>query len=112
MGKYRKKPVVIEAVQLRWDTWNEICDFVTLPWGEDGVHGVYTRDGVITTDIGDDEIGLVIPTLEGNMLGVKNDYIIKGVQGEFYPCKPDIFKATYEVEENKNKEGFLRWINQ
>jgi len=100
MAKYRKKPVVIEAVQLRWDTWSEICDFVTLPWGEDGVHGVYTRDGVIitaiTTDIGDDEIGLVIPTLEGNMLGVKNDYIIKGVQGEFYPIKSDIFNQTYE----------------
>jgi len=95
-NKYRKKPVVIEAVQLRWDTWNEICDFVTLPWGEDGVHGVYTKNGVIVTDNDTEEIGLIIPTLEGNMLGVENDYIIKGVQGEFYPIKSDIFDQTYE----------------
>jgi hypothetical protein len=42
-------------------------------------------------------VGLVIPTLEGNMLAVENDYVIKGVHGEFYPCKPDIFKETYEA---------------
>ena len=92
--KYRKKPVVIEAVQLRWDTWGEVCDFITLPWGEDGVHGVYTNNGV-KSDIGK-RIGLVIPTLEGDILASENDYIIKGVQGEFYPCKPDIFEETYE----------------
>ena len=95
MAKYRKKPVVVEAVQLTWGTWSEVCDFITLPWGEDGVHGVYTEDGVRTDD-GHDKIGLNIPTLEGNMLAVENDYIIKGVNGEFYPCKPDIFEKTYE----------------
>jgi hypothetical protein len=42
-------------------------------------------------------IGLVIPTLEGVMLARQNDWIIKGVQGELYPCKPDIFEQTYEV---------------
>lgn len=40
--------------------------------------------------------GFIIPTLEGDMLASPGDYIIKGVQGEFYPCKPDIFEATYE----------------
>lgn len=39
---------------------------------------------------------LVIPTLEGDLIASKNDYIIKGVQGEYYPCKPDIFSETYE----------------
>ena len=43
-----------------------------------------------------DKIGLDIPTLEGLMHADENDWIIKGVKGEFYPCKPDIFEATYE----------------
>jgi hypothetical protein len=42
-------------------------------------------------------MGMTIPTLEGVMLARENDYIIKGVLGEFYPCKPDIFEATYEA---------------
>lgn len=95
MAKYRKKPVVIEAIQLRWDTWGEICDFITLPWGPDRVHGTYHKDGVKTDD-SSDRIALVIPTLEGDYLALENDYIIKGVNGEFYPCKPDIFYKTYE----------------
>ena len=93
--KYRKKPLVIEAVQLRWDTWSEICDFITLPWGDNGVHGVYDKDGIMTDD-SSGKIALIIPTLEGNMKAIENDYIIKGVNGEFYPCKPDIFEKTYE----------------
>lgn len=101
--KYRKKPVVVEAVQLKWENWNEICEFVTIQWDEkDGVHGVYTENGVETPNT-TGEIGLIIPTLEGNMLGVQNDYIIKGVQGEFYPCKPDIFELTYELVEEDEK---------
>jgi hypothetical protein len=81
--RYRKKPVVIEAIQLRWDTWSEMCNFVTV----DGFHGVE-----------DDypKIMAVIPTLEGDMIANEGDFIIRGVQGEFYPCKPDIFAATYE----------------
>lgn len=53
---------------------------------------------VLNSDSGE-RIGLVIPTLEGDMLAVENDYIIKGVNGEFYPCKPDIFEKTYELVE-------------
>jgi hypothetical protein len=92
--RFRKKPVVIEAVQLRWDTWGQVCDFITLPWGPDGVHGVVKEGGV--SDNKGDPICLVIPTLEGNMTASAGDYIIKGVNGEFYPCKPDIFEKTYE----------------
>jgi hypothetical protein len=90
MSKYRKKPVVIEAVQLTWDTWNEICDFVGVGNQHEGFpHGF---------NPGDDPnvIGLKIPTLEGVMEVHQGDWIIKGVQGEFYPCKPDIFEATYD----------------
>jgi hypothetical protein len=96
--RYRKKPVVIEAVQLTWQTWNEVCDFV----GEftDGMRGVYVNpDGPDWADKpmwADPRIGFLIPTLEGEMLAVENDWIIRGVQGELYPCKPDIFEATYE----------------
>ena len=93
--KYKKKPVVVEAVELQWKNWDEMCTFITLPWGEDGVHGIYQKNGVETLDTQAD-IGLVIPTLEGIMMGVQGDYIIKGVRGEFYPCKPDIFEETYE----------------
>lgn len=87
MPKFRKKPVVIEAVQLRWDTWNEMCDHAGV--GE-LVHGKPegSQDG--------EKIALNIPTPEGVMHANENDWIIKGVKGEIYPCKPDIFEATYE----------------
>lgn len=100
--KFRKKPVVIDAVQLRWDTWNEICDFCGVGKLSDGKpEGCYIdpetgipipEDAVANRN----EIGIVIPTLEGMMVGRQNDWIIKGVNGEFYPCKPDIFEKTYE----------------
>lgn len=93
MKKYRKKPVVIEAMQLRWETWNEMCKFA-------GVGKL--SDGKPEGEIMDDEsIGLNIPTLEGLMHADENDWIIKGVKGEFYPCKNDIFEATYEELPNQ-----------
>jgi hypothetical protein len=101
MGRYRKKPVEIEAVQLRWDTWSEMCDFADVGSLEDGKpQGCYIdRDGNATADSNADVIGLQIPTKEGVMLGRQDDWIIRGVQGELYPCKPDIFEATYEPVE-------------
>lgn len=101
MATYRKKPVEIEAVQLRWDTWNEMCEFLGPDFFEKrGGRGVYVHGWFIynRTDSleSDSHLGLLIPTLEGNMIGVENDWIIRGVKGELYPCKPDIFKATYE----------------
>lgn len=78
--QYRKKPVVIEAVQFTGDNHKEVVEFAP-------VAGYVTLNGVTS---------LAIPTLEGTMNAVAGDYIIKGVQGEFYPCKPDIFTATYE----------------
>ena len=98
-NKYRKKPVVIEALQLRWDTWDEMCDHAGVGKLSDGKpQGCYVDDdGKAAEDCSSGRIGLQIPTMEGLMLGVQGDYIIRGVKGELYPCKPDIFEATYEA---------------
>ena len=92
--KFRTKPVIKEAVQLLWPNWNEICDFVGVGKLTDGKPEGFNPKGDVYT------IGLYIPTLEGLMEAVEGDWIIKGLRGEFYSCKPDIFEATYEkVEE-------------
>lgn len=100
--RYRKRPIEIEAVQLTWATWSAVCDFIG-PFPE-GMRGVYVDEftGVHDDFPGDNSdgtmcrIGLLIPTLEGTMLAVQDDWIIRGVKGELYPCKPDIFAETYE----------------
>jgi len=82
MTKFRKKPVVIEAEQfVVWDL-NKIPPFVTIQ----GVTFPVTKDATI-----------MIPTLEGQHIASNLDWIIKGVNGELYPCKPDIFDKTYDV---------------
>lgn len=86
MGKYRKKPVVIEAVQWTGENYTEICQFTGMTLGRTRV--TYSPYGISDQ--------LIIPTLEGEHRASIGDFIIKGVKGEFYPCKPDIFEATYE----------------
>lgn len=98
--KYRKRPVIVDAVQLRWDTWNEICHFIPIPEMAYGVlvhdrTNEYINEHKSHADY--NRIGMIIKTLEGDMLAIENDYIVKGVNGEFYPCKPDIFYKTYEL---------------
>ena len=88
MAKYRKKPIVIEAVQLKDKSIIEIIN-----WTTDYINVE------IDTDENDNIIGMIIPTLEGAMKASMNDYIIKEIQGEFYPCKPEIFEQTYELVE-------------
>lgn len=83
--KYRKKPVVIEAVQWSGNNLNEILDFM-----KDKQPNYYEDD---------EQKLLTIQTLEGNMIASVDDYIVKGMWGEFYICKPDIFEQTYEVVE-------------
>lgn len=93
--KYRKKPVVIEAV--RYDGFNkgEVDAFVGTSL-ECEIYDAGWQAGAMVPPIRT----LIIPTLEGERIASPGDYIIKGVAGEFYPCKPDIFEATYEeVEE-------------
>ncbi len=82
MAKYRKKPVVIEAEKFT----NETKDRV-LRWVGASAYASY-ENGKIPV--------IKIDTREGVMTGCFGDFIIKGIQGEFYPCKPDIFEATYE----------------
>ena len=93
MPKYRKKPLVIEALQLRWDNWSEMCEFAHVGAGENDNHGEFgkpDKDGNPTCT-------LHIFTLEGCMIANQGDYIIRGIAGEFYPCKPEIFEASYEL---------------
>ena len=100
MAKYRKKPVVVEAVQLRWDTWGEMCDHAGVGKLSDGKpEGCYIdAEGKGTLLQGaSSEIGLLIPTLEGLMTARQDDFVIRGVKDELYPCKPDIFEQTYEL---------------
>jgi hypothetical protein len=96
MAKFRKKPVVIEAIQLKESNIFEVTAFIdgkkpslgssiaSHKW-EDYVKLVIANEGV------------TIKTLEGDIMADFGDYVIKGVKGEFYPCKPDIFKLTYDA---------------
>ena len=109
MAKYRKKPVVIEAFRMGIDPRPDwFCDKVT-------------TNEIITQRVGEIGQGLspfdhsktycIIKTLEGEMKGNYGDYIIKGVQGESYPCKPDIFEQTYELVESDELEKLCeRWM--
>ncbi len=95
--RYRTKPVTIEAVQLTWANWNEICEFVPKPWFKVGCY--VDADGRETADA-NGRIGLKMQTLESQeFLAIEGDYIIKGLKGEFYPCRPDIFEMKYEAME-------------
>jgi hypothetical protein len=87
--KFRKKPVVIDAVQWTGGNVSEVLSF-----GDSGERPLWGDDFKIS-DTGTVEIR----TLEGTMFAKPCDWIIKGVKGEFYPCKPDIFAATYEEAE-------------
>jgi len=79
--KYREEPPILEVIKFTGDNWKEIGD-----WGNDKI--------VCGTK------HFYIQTLEGEMTGKVGDYIIKGINGEFYPCKPDIFLKTYEEVRN------------
>jgi hypothetical protein len=97
--KYRKLPVEIEAVQLGWDTWGEVCNFIPAVDFNGGVYLNPETFEILPEGQASEIMGLNITTLEGTMLARQGDYIIKGVNGEFYPCKPDIFEKTYEKVE-------------
>lgn len=85
INKYRKKPVVIEAVQWTGDNLEEVMNFLQQ-------RSAFKHNNS----------GVEIRTLEGSLYASSGDYVIKGIQGEFYPCKPSIFEATYEKVEEEN----------
>lgn len=91
MPKYRKKPVVVEVIQWTGRNLEEIRNFVGSDLIED-YKVLLSINGTLKKML----IGIAINTLEGEHIADYGDYIIKGVQGEFYPCKPDIFHETYE----------------
>jgi len=90
VARYRKKPVVIEAVQ--WtgsrESINAVCRWANVKLDEPVID--YTFTGA------DDVSDVQVWTLEGPLSASPGDFIIRGVKGEFYPCKPDIFEATYD----------------
>ena len=102
MSKWRKKPVVIDAI--KWSGMEKDLpevlrfiqdghkDFSHLPEGNYKIAGVGHTPG---------SGELTIPTLEGDHIASPGDWIIGGIKGEFYPCKPDIFEMTYEPVDNE-----------
>jgi len=95
MGLYRKKPVVIEAFkwtadELQTDDPEWIIEGLKKPWGEGAVR--FSKTGT-------PDCTMQIFTLEGEHTAQRGDYIIKGIAGELYPCKPDIFEKTYDKVE-------------
>lgn len=89
MATFRKKPVKIEARQYL----NDASSYELLHWINEGQHAMGKRLATWVNDT------LIVPTLEGEHIASIGDWIIKGVAGEFYPCKPDIFDKTYEPVE-------------
>lgn len=83
MAKFKRKPIVYEAVQWTGENIEEISKFA--------------NSAQVSRMVGVSE--LVIETLGGNMIAEAGDWIIKGVKGEFYPCKPDVFQESYELAE-------------
>ncbi len=84
--KFRKKPIVIEAIKFTRLNWDEVKDFT-----QNKAHSFRTEKMI------NGKSYCKIPTLEGEHIATEEDYIIKGVAGEFYPCKSDIFEKTYEL---------------
>lgn len=95
--KYRKKPVVIEAVQ--FDGTQQSCDEISNWMVSHGAPSISEPIGNIAVS---GTAICFIKTLEGTMMASEGDWIIRGVNGEFYPCKPDIFEMTYEVCNDKD----------
>lgn len=89
VGKFRKRPVIIEAMQYTGANGEAVANWC----------GGRVRSEGKSSDPSDVARWLDIPTLEGVMRATRGDWIVKGVAGEFYPCKPDIFAATYEPVE-------------
>jgi len=89
MARFRKKPIVVEAMQVTGENRREILRFVYPTISEDAIKAAEIL-----------RLPVIIETLEGDMRAAPGDYIIKGVRGEFYPCKPDIFEASYEADDS------------
>lgn len=92
MAKYKKKPIVVEAIRWTGSNLEEIRNFV----GNDLIENYIKHFDIEMTLIKQTLTGIAINTLEGTMKVDYGDYIIKDVNNELYPCKPDVFEQTYE----------------
>jgi hypothetical protein len=105
--KYKKKPVVIDAVQWTGENHREMFNFFT--------KNAFDKESMKVSQehfyIDDNKVegGLVIKTLEGEHLASIGDFIIRGVKGEYYPCKPDVFEQTYEKVEDTHIWTSSEW---
>jgi len=105
MTAFRHKPIEVEAVQLTWSTWSEVCEFIG-PF-PDGMRGVYVdKIGNPRDDYPGDRsdgqlapLGLLIPMGGGHVLAAEHDWLIREPDGRLRPCKPEVFTANYEPAE-------------
>ncbi|MFW3474419.1 hypothetical protein ACN24M_24675 [Streptomyces microflavus] len=102
MPRYRKRPVEIDAVQLRWTQWSEVCEFLGDALTAENSDGAWEIPAAEASDTcgeeGPNYIALNVRTAHGEIAIVRHgDWIIPEKEpGRFYPCKPDVFAATYE----------------
>lgn len=87
-----KLPVEVDVIQWTGDNFFEVAEFCIQKHGSQQVEKLYDYKG--------DVVGLAVRTLEGTMEAKVGDYIIKGVKGEFYPCREDIFHLTYRIQQD------------
>jgi hypothetical protein len=92
--RYRKKPVEIEAIRFLGDNATDCIDWILAGDGTARYHDPSDGLGSLRQ--------IAIDTLEGTMRADAGDWIIRGVKGEYYPCKPDIFEATYQPVESSH----------
>jgi len=100
VNKYRKKPVVVEAASLEREGFSVVWHWIKDNGGEANLLEIYSKPA------------LNIHSLEGIMTAQGDDYIIKGIKGEFYPCKKDIFEATYEALNNTDPDYLENFARQ
>ena len=104
MAKYKSKPVTIEAIQLSWRNWGDVCDFTEKTICEENPGWYITEDEASETcgEPGPSYIAINVTTARGYKAVVRHgDWIIKDCKpGTFYPCKPEVFKQKYEPEDH------------
>lgn len=110
MPRFVKKPVVIEAIQLRWDTWGDVCTFVAERTGVNPKNFAYHISAEEASDTCGEEgtlfLAFAVTTTHGESAIVRHgDWLIPdSTPGTFYPCKPDVFKETYaSIDEPTDK---------
>lgn len=103
MSKWRKKPVVIEAFMFDAEFINTDGEWCVPAWAKDALTSGKLHYGSQCDD--EPPSVLFVDTLEGTMTAQVGDYIIQGVNGEIYPCKPDIFAKTYEPAESEEEHA-------